>query len=388
MSKSLEQKSAQAAIDDMVHWLSDEHELGKAPAKIEVAGEFDYDDCHYFILKYKEKVLGKWMVGVCGVDEDGTPCGHTFSEFEKYEAATAQEKCVAMIEYLKSYWKNRARAEMERRGVTEEEFEQMSDEEWAKKGDEANAREQESGVGKRQGFVLLSDASFDLERLVEDLKADWKLLPEDGVERKDGNLVFDAGNNLVAVALMEMPVPDGEAEYFAAANYLWKEAVETTKRHKAHLVVFTVNRDNDAVAAGLCFSKVVSSCLNQKNALGVYTSGTVFQPEFYQKACTGMREGELPVDAWIYVGLISDENGCCVYTYGLSQFGKLEVEVIDTKRTPEEALSFLYMVSDYIIKNNMSFHDGETLSFTSEMQFTITKSAAVHLDGETFKIAY
>lgn len=382
------QKLVQTAIDDMVNWLSDEHELGKAPAKIEVAGEFDYGECHYFILKYKEKMLGKWLVGVCGIDGDGTPCGHTFSEFEKYEAATAQEKSIAMIEYLKSYWKSRAQAEMERRGVTEEEFAQMSDEEWAKKGEEADAREQESGVGKRQGFVLLSDASFDLERLVEDLKADWKLLPDGDIEREDGNLVFETGNTMIVVGLMEMPVPNGEAEYYAQANYLWKEAVETTKRHKAHLVVITMNRDKDAVAAGLCFSKVISSCLNQKNTLGVYTSGTVFKPEFYQKACGVMREDTLPVGAWIYVGLVSDENGCCAYTYGLSQFGKLEVEVIDTKRTPEEVLSFLYMVSDYIIKSNMIFHDGETLSFTPEIQFTITRSAAVHLDGETFKIAY
>ena len=38
------------AVTDMIEWLSDEHELGKAPSKIEVAGEFDYDDAHYYIL--------------------------------------------------------------------------------------------------------------------------------------------------------------------------------------------------------------------------------------------------------------------------------------------------------------------------------------------------
>ena len=68
----------------------------------------------------------------------------------------------------------------------------------------------------------------------------------------------------MAVSLVPVPVPDGEAEHFAGGNYMWREAVETTKRHTAQLVVFAINRDGDTIDASMHFSKMVDCCLNQK----------------------------------------------------------------------------------------------------------------------------
>lgn len=100
-----------AAQEAMVQWLADEHELGKKPSKIECAGEFDFNEMHYYIFKYKASVLGKWLVGVCGgfEDDDLEPCGHIFSERKVYNEATAQEDCVMMIEKIMAYWKERAK---------------------------------------------------------------------------------------------------------------------------------------------------------------------------------------------------------------------------------------------------------------------------------------
>ena len=67
-----------AAQTAMIEWLSDPHELGKKPFKIECAGEFDFNEMHYYIFKFKASLLGKWLVGVCGgfEDDDLEPCGH------------------------------------------------------------------------------------------------------------------------------------------------------------------------------------------------------------------------------------------------------------------------------------------------------------------------
>lgn len=59
-----------AAQTAMIEWLSDPHELGKKPFKIECAGEFDFNEMHYYIFKFKASLLGKWLVGVCGGFED------------------------------------------------------------------------------------------------------------------------------------------------------------------------------------------------------------------------------------------------------------------------------------------------------------------------------
>ena len=55
-----------AATEAMIEWLAHPAELGKVPAKIECAGEFDLHEMHYYIFKYKKSALGKWMLGVCG----------------------------------------------------------------------------------------------------------------------------------------------------------------------------------------------------------------------------------------------------------------------------------------------------------------------------------
>lgn len=377
----------QEAVEKMTIWLSHENELGKAPAKIEVAGEFDYDGNHYYILKYKKNIFSKWLVGVCGFDADGDECGHTFSEFEPYNESTAQERCIAMVEYMKEYWRSRFLAELERLGVTEEEWDSMSVEEREAKKAEASEREQEMGAGQRQGFILLESASFDFEKLIADLDSDWGFEMGEH-ELKNDNLVFHWDDVLMAVSLIPAPVPEKEAEHYAAANYLWREAVETTKRHQAHLIVFAINDKGDAISAGALFSMLISSCINQKEVLGIYTGGTVYEPAYYKKTAAAMEKGELPVLIWVYVGLAKREGSFDVYTYGMDLFGKPEMEILGSVHSAEDLLNFMYGVIEYVIKTGMTFRDGETLSFCSDEHLTVTRSEAVYVDGESLKIAY
>ena len=78
---------------------------------------------------------------------------------------------------------------------------------------------------------------------------------------QDGNLVFDIPGAMVAIGFMPAPVPDGEAERFAANNYMWPEAVEVTKQHTAHLMVAVLPREMAAIDAGKTYVKIISSCL-------------------------------------------------------------------------------------------------------------------------------
>ncbi|MBE6901240.1 MAG: hypothetical protein E7478_02080 [Ruminococcaceae bacterium] len=106
---SLQQDAAKAA---MIRWLANPAELGKAPKKIEAAGEFELHGLIYYIFKYKKTALGKWLVGVCGGYEAGEMdhCGHVFSEMQPYDESTAQQHCTDMVEMLRSYWMEQALA--------------------------------------------------------------------------------------------------------------------------------------------------------------------------------------------------------------------------------------------------------------------------------------
>ena len=370
------------AVEIMTGWLGHKNELGKKPAKIKAAGSFSYEGNTYVILKFKPDLFGKWEVGVVGFDEEGNECGHTFSEFEEYDETTAKDRCIAMIEYLKEYWRGRFLSELERRGMTEEEYNSLSEEERKKKWDEAD---EQNAV--RVGSVLLKDTEIDFDALSDALIQAFDVTDEN-CTRDAQTLVFSLESNMISVALMDTPVPDGEAEFYAEGNFLWREAVETTKQHQAHLLVAVLNREANAIEAACFFTDTVNLCSMETKALGIYTTGTVYEPSFYNEWAGKLRNGEMPLPLWVYVGLVRDENGLSGYTYGLTLFGRLELEIIGTSRSHEELYNFLYGVCEGILSEGMYFHDGETLSFTSDQRLTITKSKAVYVEGDSFKIEY
>lgn len=370
------------AVEIMTGWLGHKNELGKKPAKIKAAGSFSYEGNTYVILKFKPDLFGKWEVGVVGFDEEGNECGHTFSEFEEYDETTAKDRCIAMIEYLKEYWRGRFLSELERRGMTEEEYNSLSEEERKKKWDEVD---EQNAV--RVGSVLLKDAEIDFDALSDALIQAFDVTDEN-CTRDAQTLVFSLESNMISVALMDTPVPDGEAEFYAEGNFLWREAVETTKQHQAHLLVAVLNREANAIEAACFFTDTVNLCSMETKALGIYTTGTVYEPSFYNEWAGKLRNGEMPLPLWVYVGLVRDENGLSGYTYGLTLFGRLELEIIGTSRSHEELYNFLYGVCEGILSEGMYFHDGETLSFTSDQRLTITKSKAVYVEGDSFKIEY
>ncbi len=370
------------AVEIMTGWLGHKNELGKKPAKIKAAGSFSYEGNTYVILKFKPDLFGKWEVGVVGFDEEGNECGHTFSEFEEYDETTAKDRCIAMIEYLKEYWRGRFLSELERRDMTEEEYNSLSEEERKKKWDEAD---EQNAV--RVGSVLLKDTEIDFDALSDALIQAFDVTDEN-CTRDAQTLVFSLESNMISVALMDTPVPDGEAEFYAEGNFLWREAVETMKQHQAHLLVAVLNREANAIEAACFFTDTVNLCSMETKALGIYTTGTVYEPSFYNEWAGKLRNGEMPLPLWVYVGLVRDENGLSGYTYGLTLFGRLELEIIGTSRSHEELYNFLYGVCEGILSEGMYFHDGETLSFTSDQRLTITKSKAVYVEGDSFKIEY
>ena len=173
--------------------------------------------------------------------------------------------------------------------------------------EEHSAAEKKNYTGSFCGFVLLNTASYDLAALTRRLEQRWgitPIVPEDEItveggqegdwleellaeesvdlltapDLQDGNLVFDIPGALVAIGFMPAPVPDGEAERFAANNYMWPEAVEVTKQHTAHLMVAVLPREMAAIDAGKTYVKIISLTNNEyprEQIEGRITGGSV-----------------------------------------------------------------------------------------------------------------
>ena len=258
---------------------------------------------------------------------------------------------------------------------------------------EAEAEDESDHTGVFTGFVLLSKAEWDKAQFIRDMKEKWDIAVDeyDASEEKDDDaLVFEVGDMLAAVSLNNYPIPGGEAEGNAENNYMWEDAVKVAKKHRAHLMVAVLGKEEDLLEKGKLFTKVVAACCRQEYATGIYTSGVVFEPQFYEGFAEQMCEDELPIFNWIWFGLWRDENGMNGYTYGLDSFGKDEMEVLGTDAKPSDLRDFLASLVSYVLENDVELHDGETIGFDADDKHTITRSPGVGLPEEqmTLKISW
>ena len=269
---------------------------------------------------------------------------------------------------------------------------QECQEEIAKRA-EAEAEDESDHTGVFTGFVLLSKGEWDKEQFIRDMKEKWDIAVDEydeSEEKDDDALVFEVGDMVAVVSLATYPIPNGEAELNAENNYMWEDAVKVAREHCAHIMVAVLGKEENLLEKGKLFTKVVAACCRQEYATGIYTSGVVFEPRFYEGFAEQMSEDELPIFNWIWFGLWRDENGMNGYTYGLDVFGKDEMEVLGTDAKPSDLRDFLASLVSYVLENDVELHDGETIGFTADDKHTITRSPGVGLPEEqmTLKISW
>ena len=250
--------------------------------------------------------------------------------------------------------------------------------------------------GSFAGSVLLSKAEWDKEQLIRNLREEWGIVdeePDEGDEddeNSDDAVVMRVGGMMLIVTLFHGHIPDNEAEINAENNYMWPEAVEVAKAHKAHIMVAVLGEEEKLLERGKLFTKAMAVCCKQKYATGVYTSGVVFEPRFYEGLADMLKEDELPIFNWVWFGLYRSEGGINGYTYGMDVFGKEEMEVLNTDAEPEELRDFLASLASYVLACDVTLQDGETIGFSADDKHTITRSPGVSLPEEqmTLKIGY
>ena len=237
------------------------------------------------------------------------------------------------------------------------------------------------------GSILLSENVWDKDQLISDLKVDWGIeIPKEDTEDEDTIVNFDKCR--IVISKFPAPVPNEEAEINAENNWMWEEAVEVTKTHKAHIVVAILGNEEDLISRGLLYAKIMATCCKQKKAIGVFTSGVVFEPSYYMKSAEMIRDGELPIFTWVWFGLYRTENGLSTYTYGMKDFGKLELEILDADEDAGKLLSFISAIASYILQDDVELKDGETIGLSEDDIHQITLSKGVALPEKTLKISY
>lgn len=348
----------QNATECMIEWLSHKNELGKAPFKIEIAGEFDLHNLHYYIFKFKKSRFSPWLVGVCGgyEGENVGHCGHIFSELKEYHEETAQQACINMVEMIREYWMK-----------------------------EAKKHEVPQQRTTFVHFVLLKDSQVNLMQVFDTLKEHIEF---ENIEKNDKQIYVTSTNHaLISLSLMDIPVPEGEAEYYAQGCYMWEDAVKEVHQHQAHIIVSTMGQDATALECMLIQSQFIDACLHLEKAIAVYGDEIVWPKHIY---CDIMKdyydEQVLPIFLWVYLGFITNQDGNHIYTLGLKNFGHYEIETLPSNLPLDQLHNFIYNVVCYIIEQKAVLHDGETIGMSATQKCQISLSSGLFIDEDTLKI--
>lgn len=363
-------KQEKAAFTAMLSWLHEDNVLKNEPEMMECVREFDLHNLRYYMFRFKELKNDPWLLGVCGgyEEDDDQHCGHVFSRYLEYNEETALQDAITIVEMIRTYWMRQAEEQINKTNNMQE--------------------AEESTGGNFNGFVLMDTHDFDVMEVMKQIKADWGIDAEvtRDEDASENAVVFEVDGMLAAVSFIDAPVPDGEAEYFAKSNYFWKDAVEVSKQHVAQILLAVLGHDQTSKDAGILFVKIASSALKSAHALGIYTSGTVYQPEMYLKSAQDIKAGGFPLSNLVYFGMYYDDGKLNGYTYGMKNFHKEEMEVLKVDMEVEELLDFLFDIAYYVITSNVVLKDGETIGFSEQQKLPITYSQGVAIEGNSLKI--
>jgi hypothetical protein len=239
--------------------------------------------------------------------------------------------------------------------------------------------EQTSNIKVLAGCILLTSDSYDWDMMKLQLFDDWRL----EIEEEPSEDAFIIKINGVTIACSFVHTPKEGAVEGAGNNLEWEGAVEAVQAHCAHIEMGVLDAENP-LQRSILFTMVASSMLAQQNAIGIYQYPVVRRAGAYMESAQMLRQDSFPVLNWVYIGIFQKEGGTLgAYTYGLAEFGKEEIEIVDTKASAFTLYQFLYNLVNYVISNDDTLKDGETIGMTQDQAFTITRSEGVVLPGTT-----
>jgi hypothetical protein len=240
------------------------------------------------------------------------------------------------------------------------------------------------------GMVFFQDANtFNIDSFSKDLLTLYGYNIQEPIG-DDSSFVFTVEGEMIAIAHMPVPIPSGDIEGTAQYAYNWQTALEDTNEHKSHLIVSLMKGGQEQIKRFKIFTKVICSLLRTTNSIGVYqgNQSLLIPKEDYLSEAELMSDDYLPINLWIYFGLRTTDNGKSGYTYGLKEFNKTEMEVLDSPKSLEDIRGFLFNITHYVLDYDVTFKDGETCGLSEEERIPISISKGKFVDGNTLKLAY
>lgn len=254
------------------------------------------------------------------------------------------------------------------------------------------ASKKEKSEKKKQLILSMplfkGNPAFSLDQVVQELKSHWGLQVSE-ISGDDSSATFEIDGALVGLVLIDLPIPSQEFEELYAYSYLWQDVEKETQEHSQHAIVSIMSDTLSPVESYTLLTKVNASILKTSpSAIGIYQgSATLLLPkDLYLDLADLLKEEMLPLQLWVYMGIINQEDKTSIYTYGLKEFGKTEIEIIESPMNGDDLYYFLLSILQYVLGSDVTLNDGETIGFSEDEKIKITESKAVYLEGNSLKL--
>lgn len=229
--------------------------------------------------------------------------------------------------------------------------------------------------------------SFDVDKIIAHFESHWGIKPLD----KEGNnevASFKIDGETLALAEMQVQIPRADIEGTAQYAYNWPKALDDLKHHTGHAFATLMAGQKSRRERCEILSKVLYSIFKTSDAIGVYlgSESLLIPKKQYIDSMDLLENGDFPVSLWVYIGLRKLETGNCAYTYGLKEFNKQEIEIVNSKLSLEDLYEFLLNICAYIITSDVTLKSGETIGLSQEQKIPVMISKGRFVEGESIKL--
>ncbi len=240
------------------------------------------------------------------------------------------------------------------------------------------------------GTVLLNEKlPPDFKAVMNSLRTEWKL-KSDSVNMTDKTVVFStSGGVSVMIAFLNYPAAMDEVGAAARLSWIWKTAAEECSRQQAQVVISVIGPANRSLDLYRIFTQTAAAVLAVSHSPGIYLGSQylLLSEGYFTAAARNMIQNQtIPLYCWVYFGRPGDGNG---FTYGLTEFGLSEMEIVHSLHTEAEVHAALYDSALSVVKYGTLLKDGQSLTTEEGGQFKVQLQKGTYLeDKQVFKLDY
>lgn len=223
-------------------------------------------------------------------------------------------------------------------------------------------------------FLCLKDKTMGSEADIKKALAKWFQLKDESEivrftqDKEKGTMSWTIGRARFVATLAEYSIPKPDIQYAAANSLHWPDAEKILLEQQAHYTVSCTSIYPEPWMTAMALSKAIGALAETHVALGIYwgDASIVHNPASFLKLAQhplSQDDKDIPSSLWVGILLEKHKDGTMSgYTDGLRVLGHMELEIQNSKESPQQVYSILSTLSSQIINGRKTIEDNSEIS--------------------------